>query len=351
MMKKPALLITIDTEGDNIWLNRDTLTTRNARFLPRFQQLCEKYQFKPVYLTNYEMARDACFTEFARDVLARGKGEVGMHLHAWNSPPHYALTEDDQKYQPYLVEYPHAVMRQKIEHMTHLLEDTFQMEIVSHRAGRWSFDARYAALLVEYGYRVDCSVTPCVDWRFSPGDPSQQGGADYRHFPRQAYFINMQDIARPGCSSLLEVPMSTRYKHGRFVTVLQQAWRKARRISRPASVRWVRPTGSNQQQMQDTVLQCLAEGCDHIEFMLHSSEFMPGGSPTFKDAESVERLYDDLEQFFSWMTAHTSGMTLAEYYQYKRRQREAEQVSQTVLPPLGGGEPLIAPVQQKRPDF
>lgn len=54
----PAFLITIDTEGDNLWQKHDSITTENARYLPRFQQLCEKYGFKPVYLTNYEMAID-----------------------------------------------------------------------------------------------------------------------------------------------------------------------------------------------------------------------------------------------------------------------------------------------------
>ncbi len=57
-MTKPAFLITIDTEGDNSWQNHDRITTENTRFLPRFQALCEKYAFKPVYLTNYEMAMD-----------------------------------------------------------------------------------------------------------------------------------------------------------------------------------------------------------------------------------------------------------------------------------------------------
>ena len=97
-MNKPAFLITIDTEGDNLWRNRRTITTRNTLFLPRFQALCEKYGFKPTWLTNYEMASDPAYVEFARDVIARGQGEVGMHLHAWNSPPEAPLTDDDWRW-------------------------------------------------------------------------------------------------------------------------------------------------------------------------------------------------------------------------------------------------------------
>lgn len=73
-MHKPAFLITIDTEGDNLWQKHDSITTENARYLPRFQQLCEKYGFKPVYLTNYEMAIDPVYIEFAKDVIARDGG-------------------------------------------------------------------------------------------------------------------------------------------------------------------------------------------------------------------------------------------------------------------------------------
>ena len=103
-MQKPAFLITIDTEGDNLWQKNDSITTENAKYLPRFQAVCEKYGFKPVYLTNYEMAIDPFFIEFGQDVIARGTAEIGMHLHAWNSPPETPLTDNDWRYKPYLIE-------------------------------------------------------------------------------------------------------------------------------------------------------------------------------------------------------------------------------------------------------
>src|SRR5688500_9865571 len=88
-------VITIDTEGDDLWAAPREVTSRNADHLPHFQSLCERYGFKPVYLTNYEMAMSGAFVEFASDAVARGTCEVGMHLHAWNSPPIEPLTADD----------------------------------------------------------------------------------------------------------------------------------------------------------------------------------------------------------------------------------------------------------------
>ncbi|WP_075183381.1 polysaccharide deacetylase family protein [Pantoea sp. 1.19] len=314
-MTQPAFLITIDTEGDNLWQNHRTIATENARFLPRFQSLCEKYGFKPTWLTNYEMAIDPVYVDFARDVIARGQGEVGMHLHAWHSPPEHDLTGDDWRHKPYLIEYPPDVLRDKVIYMTRLLEETFQTPMRSHRAGRWAFNEAYAAILIELGYQVDCSVTPRVDWRSNPGSPHGAGGSDYRHFPDRPWFIDPQNIARPGASPLLEVPMSIQYKYSPFVNRLRAISDALRGKRRSPKVSWLRPTGGNTREMIRVAEQSLAGGADYVEFMLHSSEFMPGGSPGFQTAADIERLYDDLEQVFRWLASRTVGMTLAEYYQ------------------------------------
>lgn len=242
-MKKPAFIITLDTEGDNLWENEHNITTQNTHFLPRFQQLCERFQFKPVWLTNYEMAIDEAYIEFAQDVIARNTGEIGMHLHAWNSPPLVALTDNDLHYQPYLIEYPKSQMRDKIAFMTDLLENKLQTKMLSHRAGRWAFNETYAQLLIEFGYQVDCSVTPKVDWRFTKGDPAQSGGTDYSNFPSHAYFMDVNDISKAGDSTLLEVPMSIQYKHSPFMNKIKQGYDKLRGKQRSPSVNWLRLKG------------------------------------------------------------------------------------------------------------
>ncbi|HEN8203401.1 polysaccharide deacetylase family protein [Proteus mirabilis] len=316
-MKKPAFIITLDTEGDNLWENEHNITTQNTHFLPRFQQLCERFQFKPVWLTNYEMAIDEAYIEFAQDVIARNTGEIGMHLHAWNSPPIVALTDNDLHYQPYLIEYPKSQMRDKIAFMTDLLENKLQTKMLSHRAGRWAFNETYAQLLIEFGYQVDCSVTPKVDWRFTKGDPAQSGGTDYSNFPSHAYFMDVNDISKAGDSTLLEVPMSIQYKHSPFMNKIKRGYDRLRGKRRSPSVNWLRPKGGNAQQMIEVAQKSLAQGHSHIEFMLHSSEFMPGGSPTFRTEQDIDGLYNDLETLFNFLQDKVQGMTLAEYYQNK----------------------------------
>jgi len=313
-MGKHAFLITIDTEGDNLWRNHCHITTENTRFLPRFQALCERYGFKPTWLTNYEMACDPAYIEFGKDVIARKKGEIGMHLHAWNSPPESPLTDNDWFHQPYLIEYPDSVLRKKVIFMTELLEEKFQVKMRSHRAGRWAFDERYALILAELDYHVDCSVTPHINWQFNPGSPQGNGGTNYTQFPNKPYFIDLQDISRIGHSSLLEIPMSIHYKYPPLINKLKQATYRIRGKQKSPAVNWLRPSKNNLAEMKRVVEMSIAEGQDYVEFMLHSSEFMPGGSPTFVSEQDIELLYENLEALFSWLTPRFFGQTLSEYY-------------------------------------
>jgi hypothetical protein len=316
-MSETPFIITIDTEGDDLWSRPREITARNAEYLPRFQSLCERFHFKPVYLTNYEMAMSDAFVEFARDTLARGACEVGMHLHAWNSPPLVPLTSDDFHYQPYLIEYPDPVMKEKIKFVTRLLEDRFDRAMISHRAGRLGFDGRYAAMLLDEGYRVDCSVSPGLDWRGTPGDPNGNGGTDYRTFPDRPYFLDPSNISAPSSGGLLEVPMTIRtsglYRRAPWVYGIPLLRQTANRLVSPA-LNHLCPAENKLRGVLRAARAARADGAAHAEFTLHSSEFMPGGSPTFRNASDIERLYEDLEILFEELSTWCRGMTLKEFY-------------------------------------
>jgi len=315
-------LITIDTEGDNLWSRPREITTRNSKFLARFQQLCERCGFKPTWLTNYEMAVCPVFQEFARDVIKRETAEIGMHLHAWNSPPIQPLTNDDLRHQPYLIDYPHPLIRDKIRCLTELLSDTFQCPLHSHRAGRWAMDRRYARELIEAGYSVDCSVTPHVSWTHMQGAPTGNGGSDYRTAPNEPYWLSDDDISKAGHTALLEIPMTirpVRRSHLSSVALTiadrfpSRHIRQVRRALFP-EVQWFRPHGRNRRQMIRILDDAVDQPRSHLEFMLHSSELMPGGSPRFPTERSIERLYDDLEALFEAAQGRVVGATLAEFY-------------------------------------
>ena len=314
-------LITIDTEGDQLWSRPETITTENAHYLGRFQHLCQRYRLKPTYLTNWEMANCPVFRDFAAEQLAHQTAEIGMHLHAWNQPPLIPLPENDFRPQPFLIEYPDNVARDKIACLTACLEDTFQIPMVSHRDGRWAFNDIYARALLEHNYRVDCSITPGISWSHMKGNPEGQGGSDYRDFQQAPYELNPNDISQARASGLLEVPMTiwtqpTSWLSGsvrKGITSLHG--RLGPRIANrflPVT-HWLRPNGRNRSSMCRLLDLAQTESWNHVEFMLHSSELMPGGSPRFQTKRHIEQLYDDLETLFSYATAGFTGTTLAEF--------------------------------------
>jgi len=312
---QPVFIITIDTEGDNLWANPQTITTENAAFLPRFQALCEQYSFKPTYLVNYEMVLDERFQVFGRAVLEKQTGEIGLHIHPWNSPP----IDHPPNGQIYLFELSDAIMEAKIDFLHNLLKQTFGVDPVSHRAGRWGFDGRVARTLARRRYLVDCSVTPGVSWERYRGDPNCSGGSDFTDFPYNPYFMDMNDISQSGQSPMLQVPMTIRPRFNSRILSIYRKIKDARLYSLmerfvAAPYNWLRPNGRNLDRMTSLVDQVLAEGAPVIEFMLHSSELMPGGSPIFATERQIEVLYNHLEALFEHIASLGAvGMTLAEY--------------------------------------
>jgi hypothetical protein len=299
---RPAFLITIDTEGDNLWAAPARITTENSRWIGRFQEHCQRFGFKPTYLTDYHMVRCPIFSELGRKWVRQNLAEIGCHLHPWNTPPLRPITANDDACGPYATEYPSALVGEKLDLLKRLLEKTFETRVISHRAGRWGFDGAYAQTLIEQQYVVDCSVTPGVSWQSSKGDPNGQGGPDYTSAPQEPYFLDLENICRPGTSTLLEIPVTIMPVSPQLVDRVRSMLPRSlarRAINRLfPSLTWLRPNGTNRRQMLRLLYKALEEGKMCVEFMLHSSELMPGGSPTFPDVASIERLYQDLHAVF-----------------------------------------------------
>lgn len=285
--KSKYFMITIDTEGDNLWEWKEgmPLETRNTDFLPRFQNLCNKYDFIPTWFCNWEMVNDSGFVSFAKENLKNGKCEIGMHLHAWNTPPYYELPRGEDSGLSYLIEYPVDVMREKVISMTNLIQEKFEKKPLVHRAGRWGMNDDYFRILHELGYIADCSVTPYVDWKTSVGQTPHFDGPDYSK--EEPVISNRQGI--------IEIPVTTLWSE-----------EKNRAF-------WLRPNRTNLDEMLYLIERYVHSDCDYLMFMLHSSEMMPGGSPTFKTEGGIEILYQHLEIIFNEISKNYMGVGVEEY--------------------------------------
>lgn len=310
-MKK--FLISIDTEGDNLWDwdERSPITARNAGFLPRFQALCDRYGFKPTYLSNWEMVNDPEFCEMVGAWVADGRCEVGMHLHAWNTPPDFNLSDpkNENPGLPYLIEYSDEAMEAKVDAMTDAIVRNVGVRPVTHRAGRWAMDRRYFDLLARKGYLCDCSVTPHVDWTSSPGETKGAFGTDYSNAPEEPYTV--------ACDSgkIVEVPLTVRGTRA-FIAPptfgAKPVTKSLLNVARGQALQ-LRPNGRNLNEMLWLERHVAKGDSGYIMFMLHSSEFMPGGSPTFRDEAAIETLYSHLGKLFDRASHDFEGETIGAY--------------------------------------
>jgi len=307
---KPAFIITIDTEPDNQWTLRSYDKTENLRFVPRFQELCERYGFKPVYLTEYNVAMDSRFVEYVSSKARDLKCEIGAHLHAWSTPPFSPLTNDDCREKPFLIDFQKDLMRQKFSSLSELLRKTFDTEIISHRSGRWAFNTDYLEILQEFGFKIDCSVLP--KHILGPSSAFINGNSvDFRGCPEKKYEMCFSDFKCPGSSGIFEVPMTVYDKHPVLRTVSAKI--STRISNRKFGLTKLRPERGNLTDLLDIVYDAEHRKADYIEFMLHSSEFMPGCSLAFPDEESIEQLYADLTILFETIAKNFQGKTLREY--------------------------------------
>jgi len=318
-------IITIDTEADNQWARSNTIELKNIDYIPRFQELCDTYNFKPTYLITYEMATSDKFIKKIGSYQTENRAEIGAHLHPWTNPPFVPLTDDDIKYHPFPHEYPKKVLREKLTILTETIEKNFGKRPLTFRAGRYGFDRKVASVLSDLGYIADCSVTPLASWRKIMGDPRGKGGPDFSGALFRSYFLDYTDCTKEGKSQLLEVPVSIFFIKGpvlnRYFHTLKKYVKDPGNFILRALYKlkyrplWFRPhpdSSVNDLIQIYKIAQLLK--LDHIEMIFHSSELMPGGSKNTKDRTSIEKLYEIFVALFQFLNKEkVESVTLTEY--------------------------------------
>ncbi|MCH3918397.1 MAG: deacetylase [Spirochaetia bacterium] len=305
-MNSTNFIITVDTEGDNQWDTSQKATTKNAKFIPRFQDLSNTYGFFPTWLVDYEMAQNPFLVEFLGDKLHNNLCEIGMHPHAWSTPPEISL-EKTTNCRDYLIEYPVEIMEMKLRNLKDLLEEKFCHKITSHRSGRWTINQQYFDLLEHIGITADCSVTPHINWTRCQGATGIPG-SDFRNSPESPFYPT---------AHILEIPMTIRYLHQFDIDGNLTPKNLLRGIKHLGMGKfyWLRPDSHCQTQtLKHIIKKAKDEKSDYVMFMIHSSELMPGGSPSFSDKATIENLYQCVENVFQFAQAcNFKGITLSDY--------------------------------------
>ena len=289
-------IITVDTEADNQWKAKD-LKLDNIDYLPRFQSLCEKYEFKPTYLLSYEVVASNKIASLKK-WQDNGLAEIGAHLHPWSTPPYE--DNNNQKIHTYPHELENQLLFDKLKNLTDLISQKFEQAPISFRAGRWGFADNVAKNLKLLDYKIDCSITPKIDWSKTLGDPDKNGGPDFRFSP----------VVPHDLDGLLEVPMTILFtgvckKENSFCSkiFLKLPDGLIKKVVNKIFFRqkWLRAFhNSNNKDWELIYNSARKNNLPVLEFMIHSSELMVGGSPYSKTEEQLERVYKQIENMFSY---------------------------------------------------
>lgn len=297
-------IITVDVEADNQWKKGSEITLENLNALPRFQALCEKYGFMPTYLVTHEVAESedaVVMSEWQK----KGRAEVGAHLHPWTNPP-FIDEKKEREGRSFLHEFSEDIIREKLRILTLLIAEKFGKRPTSFRAGKWAFNEVVARCLVDEGYIADCSVTPRVKWNEN---------LDFRNAPIIPYYID---------NLLLEVPMTivcTQPFVRDSVTMMRKIdkipYVSIRKIFNKllCDIMWCRVfPETTPRDLKRVYLSAKKNNLPVIEFMIHSSELIPGGSIYSKSEKAVEKIYANIEHFFMLLQNEgVHGVTLSEF--------------------------------------
>ncbi len=314
---RPALLVAIDTEGDNQWdaQARANQTFENLYALPRLHDLFARHGVRPTYVITHPVARDARSADVLRELLERGDTEIGAHHHAWETPP---CTAEDIARHPYALALPIEQFDTQLSSLTSAIIDAVGVRPVSYRSGRFGFSASHVSSLEQQGYLVESSVAPLFY-------EAHKNGPDFVGAPLTPYFLAYDDATRPGTSNVMELPISAALNRNvpAFVERLyaRAPWtyttKRVLRLLRIAQVRWLRPSYSSAEDMIALARQLVRREVPILNLLFHSSEAIVGGSPYNRTEAELDAFFDRLNRVLAYMTKDIGAepMTFCEYRQ------------------------------------
>ena len=146
----------------------------------------------PCWLADYPIVDNPASAAILRNLIEAGEATVGTQLHPWVCPP---FDEEVSRRNSYTANLPRALQAAKLVAMTDRIEAAVGVRPTIYRAGRYGIGAETAALLREFGYRLDVSVRAQFDYR-------SQGGPDFSRHPLWPWHVDRE---------LCELPLTTAY--------------------------------------------------------------------------------------------------------------------------------------------
>jgi len=305
------LVVTIDVEEEGLFsgtYDARGAPVENVPLLARLDPIFQEWGIKPTLLVTYRVAERKPHQEFLLSLRDKWRGEIGAHLHHWNTPPLEPL--------PYPQPVPSEQMPIELleAKAASLLEALGQMGVtrVSFRMGRFNLGPKMLSILEKTGFEVDSSICPMHRY---------YGGPDHLYAKTDPYFPDRADPCISGNSSILEAPLTVLPLTPGLGRALQRWTRQGQTLAR--GVAWfamnlgslpAQPAWTGLRRLKASVRLHRNRGGKVLTIFFHSSELLPGGSPVHREQEDVDRFLNKLQSLFAWLHAFTNveSVTLTE---------------------------------------
>jgi hypothetical protein len=243
-----------------------------------------------------------------------GRCEIGAHVHPWNTPP---FEEEKSVNNTMLFNLKKELQYNKIESLHEIIRRNFGVEPVTFRAGRWGFDQTVAENMFKIGYKVDCSVSPYVNWQsyhgpdFSNWTPGIQrlylGKKEHDQFlleiPATIGFLQPNFKF---CNRMFNTISNSSLKYFRMIGVLD----KLKMLNKV----WLSPEMSDGVEMIKLANSIKREGYVLLNMFFHSSSLKAGLTPFTKSVEDENIIMKRIEKFLEKMASNNvKSVTLREY--------------------------------------
>ena len=299
----PELAIVVDTEEEFDWnapFSRSATATRSIPAQVRAHEIYDRLGVVPTYVVDYPVATDPEAVAFLRWLRDAGRAEIGAHLHPWVTPPQ---VEEVNRRHSYPGNLPAELERAKIAWLTASIEAGFGERPIVFKAGRHGFGPNTARLLVEFGYRIDCSQLPYTDL-------SHDEGPDFRGIPAEPWWLD---------EGLLEVPVTI----GFFGAAAAAGPRLGRLFDSPAAARMrlpgllarsglvarsrLTPEGVSAEEQCRLIEALAGRGQQIFTLVYHSPSLEPGHTPYVRDEAELADFLKSLERVLTFFRDRIGG--------------------------------------------
>ncbi len=265
---------TLDTEPDDLWARRASLSFEHLPALPAFHSLLVDAGARPTYLTTSEVIEAPEGRRALESCLAAGAAEVGAHFHSWTREWPFPTPNLRSPLCPAMAhQLPSDVEERMMAYTCDALQKMLGVEARSHRGGRWSLGPSTVRAMSRCGITVDSTVTPGISWR-QPDRPLLDG-PDFRRTPVRPHWLAGGDER----NRILELPVGAVLfprAAGPLFRRSLLAQRIGTRLGREVGIRighrWLRPTSTSVADLRAILRSLARQRVPVWVFMIHSSE-------------------------------------------------------------------------------